>query len=141
MKKISLLLFLVFMFAASCKKYEEGPRVNFLTKKYRLVKSWQIQDYYYINKSGGTYTKIDVTLSMLSSLGYYRIEYKEDGTFENTRLNDIYRGFWKFSKDKEYIVNAYVDISLLDSLKIIRLTNKELWITKNQGKEEIHFIK
>ena len=69
------------------------------------------------------------------------IAYKKDGTFSIDLSSKTLNGDWIWYNKKEYIIQSAFDSTLIDTLKILKLTNKELWVSKKQFETEIHFIK
>ena len=127
------LLILLLTLATSCHKYPDGPNFSLLSKNYRLLRGWQLDRYY-------SY-KQDITDRILGQYGYYMIAYKKDGTFSIDLSSKTLNGDWIWYNKKEYIIQSAFDSTLIDTLKILKLTNKELWVSKKQFETEIHFIK
>lgn len=100
---------------SSCGKYEDGPSVSLLTKKARVVGSWDV-------KSIGTQAMI---------AGYsMNLNFEKSGvaTFSYTYGGSsyTYAGSWDFASDKENIlINIDGDAQLFE---IKRLTNNEMWL-------------
>lgn len=107
-------------FLFGCGKYEEGPGISLRTKKMRLTGEWEIDEYVVDNEN------------FTSDFNFYEIEFTNDNEFtERGQLEGFetftFEGDWDFSGDKEELELEYDDGDRAD-LKIIRLTNSELWV-------------
>jgi hypothetical protein len=97
----------------SCGKYEDGPGISLLTKKARVVGSWNI-------KSIGT--------ELYAS--NFNLSFEKSGsatfTYSYSGSSYTYAGSWDFASDKENLVlNIDGDVQ---TFEIKRLTNKEIWL-------------
>jgi hypothetical protein len=132
MKKITSILFAVVAMAlvtfSSCGKYEEGPGFSLRSKKARVVGEWVIEKTIY----NGVET----------STGFdgITIEFKKDNTYTASFMGMTDNGKWDFDSKKE---NLEITDDTGDKTveKILRLTNKELWLVEEVGgnKYETHY--
>jgi len=100
----------------SCGKYEDGPNVSLLTKKARVVGSWNV-------KSIGTQI-IPSSYNM-----NFNFEKSGSATFAYTYTGGggyTYTGSWDFASDKENLLLNIDGSAQLFEIK--RLTNKEIWL-------------
>lgn len=123
-KKTSIFIsFILLLTILSCTKYEDGPVITFRGKKVRLEGTWKYQSKIYVDQN------LEVTENLPATL----YTYSKDGTYSESTGN---KGTWKFS--------GSVDLKITDSTnvevvwEIIRLSNKQLWLRKNNV--EHHFI-
>ena len=141
MKKLSILFaaFAVVMLA-SCGKYEDGPGLSLRSKTSRLAGTWSITEAFQ-----GT---VDIK-TIITNGGSVEVTFDKDGAYTYTYnfvilgfpTNGSVNGTWEFSDDKADLV--ITDASgQSDSAKILRLTNKELWLEQtdsNGGTYEVHY--
>lgn len=120
MKKSSLLIGLVVVLSA-CGKYDDGPNVSLLTKKQRLQRQWDLDEY--MNESGSTLKD--------NSSAFWELEKDGDAEFTDDDGTKS-QGKWELDDEKErLIVTAeypFVGTVVLGNFKIKRLTKKELWL-------------
>lgn len=101
---------------SSCGKYEDGPNMSLLSKKARVVGSWNV-------RSIGT--------EVFPSNYVVNLNFEKSGsaTFTYTYAGGggyTYAGTWDFAADKE---NLLLNIDGSPELfEIKRLTNKEIWL-------------
>jgi hypothetical protein len=124
---------------ASCHKYPDGPSFSLLTKKARLDNIWRLQQY--------LVGDVDKTNAYLSGLTDFTFELSKKGAFKRTSTTNagVYtdEGSWEFSNKKEELIISYTTSNRpADTLVILKLKNKELWLmTKNSSPEEVfHYI-
>lgn len=128
-------LFLVVLFVASivlssCGKYDEGPSISLRSKAARLTGVWKI--------TKQTYNGTAVTLSAddLATT----LEYKKDETFTmTTQTYGPFNGTWKFSDDKTQLITSltFGGLTSSDTVNILRLTNKELFVEQVDGTDKM----
>jgi uncharacterized lipoprotein NlpE involved in copper resistance len=141
MKKLSILFtaFAVIMLA-SCGKYEDGPGFSLRSKTARLAGTWTVTEAFQ-----GT---VDITTSLTNG-GTVEATFDKDGSYIYT-YNFVILGFpttgsvngtWAFSSDKSAL-EVTDGSGQMDSSKILRLTNNELWLEQsdsNGGTFEVHY--
>lgn len=125
MKKINLIILVLSLgiFFNSCKKYEDGPTVSLKTKKMRLCRKWNLIE-----------TTLDGNTVLFGNYLYTDdYEYKTNGKYiitgEDARKAkpSYLEGTWSFSDKKEKLsLSIYTNSS--ETLNILRLTSKELWV-------------
>lgn len=132
---------LVLTVAVSCKRYEDGPAISLLPKKARLSNTWKVEQ---MMRNG-----VDETSNFNLLYPDYTI------TIDNTEVYEIYYsnapypylfpGTWKFTDSRKKFIRMTPDdsTSAYQTWEILRLKNKELWITYDDASlqpVEIHFI-
>ena len=141
MKKLSILFaaFAVVMLA-SCGKYEDGPGFSLRSKTSRLVGSWTVTEAF----QGST----NITTSLTNG-GTVDLIFDKDGAYTYSYdfvilgfpTNGSISGTWAFSSDKSSL-EVTDGSGQMDSSKILRLTNNELWLEQsdsNGGIYEVHY--
>ncbi len=108
---------------SSCGKYEDGPNFSLLSKKSRVVGTWDMKtltdsqtgatDNFCQN---GAYC-VEITMDKDNKL----TQKISDGSYSYT-----YTGTWNFNDDKTQLI--WTTPSYTTSYEIKRLTNKELWL-------------
>jgi hypothetical protein len=123
MKNKYFFLFLLPLFAlASCGKYEDGPGFSLRTKKARLTGTWNIEKVEGQSLDSGE--SIEWTFE---KDGTFKFVYKENGDV------DTANGTWDFSSDKEDLRLTVFGFTV--TFEILRLTNKDLWMTDEDNLE------
>lgn len=143
--KFFFLLILVFtgLLLPSCKKkkYPDGGSYSLLSKKARVDNSW-----IFGVVMGGENMETDMTSDFLGTYTRYNIVLTKDGNFgvyykiNNTEF--IEAGKWQLMAD-ETILHMTSNSGGSYEWKILKLKNKELWITDTHFKGapvEIHFV-
>lgn len=133
MKKY-LILLIVGISAAlvpSCKKYEDGPRLSFKSKKSRVANEWKYEQ---VTSSNGA--------NLTSSYANNFVEFKKDGSYIMTYSYGSATGTWQFASDKEDIVLTESGSGDSETLHILRLKEKELWFTisDSYGTMQYHLV-
>ena len=124
MKKY-LYILITIGFLASCKKYEQGPSISFLSKKKRLVKVWRVENVF----------NPDNIVQVYDFEG--TIEFKEDKTYREITPDYTLLGDWDFSPNKEH-VNVY-NPGLI-SFRILKLEKNNLWLIDEVANKEYHMV-
>lgn len=143
MKKIAILSVAALLFGGialtSCKKYEEGPALSLMTKKSRVAGTWEVESYWEngVDKTTDYRQGISSETYTLDKDGTYTISFTSlIGTF-----NDA--GTWEFINDKlELKTQSNTAGSDPDTVIIVRLKNKELWVkekTPGSIESEYHY--
>lgn len=124
----------------SCKKYEEGPRLSFRSKKERVSNTWKVDKYF---ENG-----VDETAEFKTKKINYVETFTEDGVWSYSYIheNGDYKadiGMWEFDKnsDKEEI-DRNAGGSTWEELHILRLKEKEFWFwyMDSGERKEFHLI-
>ncbi|MFA6924207.1 MAG: hypothetical protein WC223_08110 [Bacteroidales bacterium] len=130
-KFLIVLFFAISLTFIGCKKYNDGPRISFMPKKYRVANKWKI-DRKFENS-------VEVTRSADWENETY--EFKSNGGYFYTNVLGITsQGTWDLENTKE---NLVIFTSSSTVYKILRLKNKELWLedTNIPGIEtETHYV-
>ena len=116
---------LLLLFVSSCGKYEEGPNFTLLTKKTRMVGTWELTS----STSNGT----TVDLTQITS----KYILSKDGTYAFSSSVTIFGipvplsefGKWEFSEDKLQLLLTPDNSTNVNAVNILKLTNKELKTT------------
>ncbi len=132
-----LLLMLVVLFSlTSCKKYEDGPFIDFHSKTERVANSWKIsQATDNGNNITSDYNKYDLNLlkngtaSLVANYKFLGVDYEltTDGT-------------WTFLDDNEKLSFDFDNNDADGIYKILRLKEDEMWLKKDAGTLELHFV-
>ena len=71
----------------------------------------------------------------------YSLTFKDDDTWESTLDGQREAGTWEFDGDKENLQIKTGNTSTIESAKILRLTNDELWTEQIEGSDKfvIHY--
>jgi len=134
MRKITLLSIAVTLFF-SCGKFEEGPRISFLSVKSRVMGEWTLEKYMLDGE--------DITETYLNGRTE-EFKFQADNVMEyKTLSNDVVEGNWEI-EDNMVLMELkmttpeglpYIE---LDTLPLVRLTNKEMW-ARYENDVEKHF--
>jgi hypothetical protein len=130
LKKKSLILLLPFilicLLAVSCRKYEDGPGISFLSKKNRLYGYWNMEKW------------IENHVEQTSQLQFqHKFGFAKDGTYYYSFYDPPsgytinFMGTWEFKNQKQQLVLGLDDpINGMEYQvwDILRLTSKELWL-------------
>jgi len=128
MKKNNLIfLFLTFAFVfGSCKKYDEGPKISFRTKKSRVVGNWSVESaYLYDPTSKNNYDSL--SLVYRDSLITRQFQFGDDHKFtlrdkdQNIEYSNVR---WNFDSNYESVVLDKIDGKII-SLDIKKLEYKD----------------
>lgn len=134
MRKITLLLIAVTLFF-SCGKFEEGPKISFLSVKSRVMGEWTLEKYMLDGE--------DITETYLNGLTE-ELKFQADNVMEyKTLSNDVVEGNWEIEDNMvlmELKMTTPEGLPYLeqDTLPLVRLTNKEMWARYENGVEK-HF--
>ena len=148
MRYTSILLLLAILLEFGCKKYDEGPLMSMRSKKERLANDW-IRSESYLNGVLSTPSDLVIKSQEFKKDGEYILHLNDDrngSTLINgdtVETQEIF-GTWEFYDSKEYIIMttpqyAWGSLGSLgndlvgDTVKIVRLKEKELWVSKDYG--------
>ncbi len=141
MKKLSILFAAVaVVLFASCGKYTDGPGFSLRSKKSRVVGEWTVES--------AVQAGVDITSSITSG-GTVNLTFTKDGVYTyaydytvfGQHLSGTLNGTWDFSDDK-VTLDIKDGSGSTSSSKILRLTNKELWLEEtdsNGSTYEVHY--
>lgn len=119
--KIALLAILTTTVNTGCSKFEDGPSFSLRTKKQRLTGDWKMESVTVDGK--------DMTAEYLASMGdnsVYTIS--KDGKYHITGKHEDH-GTWQLGEDKDDIFTMSEAPGAISEVhRILRLTNKELWL-------------
>lgn len=156
-EKITLAVLITFLTIGiySCKKYEEGPALSLRTKKARVAGTWKVEKF--IDDNG-----IDRTTDWKNRYASEKIEFGKDGSYNGSFINTVVyggqtketAGTWEFDDKKTLLlwpapinpVSTPGTISTggstdnMSDFKILKLSNKEIWIRSDLGTEEYHLV-
>ncbi len=116
---------LLLLFVSSCGKYEEGPNFTLLTKKARMVGTWELTS----STSNGT------TVDLTQFSAKYLLS--KDGSYAFSSTLIVFgipvplseTGNWAFSEDKLQLLLTPDNSTNVNAVTILKLTNKELKTT------------
>jgi hypothetical protein len=134
MRKISFLL-LTALFFIGCGKFEEGPRISFLSVKSRVMGEWTLVKYMVDGD--------DMSEAYLNGRTE-EFKFQADNVMEyKTLSNDVVEGNWEIEDDMVLMELKMTTPDGLpyieqDTLPLVRLTNKEMWARYENGIEK-HF--
>jgi hypothetical protein len=134
MKKLSGVL-LALMLIFGCGKFEEGPKISFVSVKNRIAGEWKLEKF--------MQDEVDITEAYLGGL---TVEYtfEKDFTLEYRELgNQPIKGTWEVDGtnlllELEMTSPSGLEYFEQDTLPLIRLTNSEMWARFENGDEK-HF--
>lgn len=134
MKYLTILLSAsVLMATTSCKKYEDGPGISFLSKKSRVANTWEIEKA--TNNGNDVTSEYDQYELKLTKNGDAELDAKyEFGNFTGEFETD---GTWKFADDKETLILDFQDDDADKSYQILRLTKDEMWLRETGEEVEL----
>jgi len=113
MKNLFFALGLGLLTLASCSKYEEGSKFTVLSKKSRIVNTWE-----------GKTMKYGTTTETFNS-GDYVMTVEKDGKYTSTFGSYTSTGTWDFNDDKTSIITTDATGDK-DTMIIVKLKSKEL---------------
>ena len=131
--KISLVILVLFSVSTSCKKYTEGPMISFRSKKARVSGDWKIEQM--------TVNGSDVTSTFQTLVGAdYVLDIEKDGKYHVHGLASD-EGTWKLGEDGDdiYMMSSKTG-ALEQSLRILKLKNKELWLRQTAYNGDITIV-
>lgn len=116
---VIIALVLVSLTLMYCKKYNEGPRVSFRSKKERLANEWILSERYVADTVNMWDDSLNTGLLTLGKTGLYSLV--TDTLVES--------GQWVFNHDKKKVVLEIFDDTNVrpDLFQIQKLKEVELW--------------
>jgi hypothetical protein len=137
--KILFILFIITSFS-SCKKYEDGPAISFISKKERISNTWHVANYYEngTDKTTDFNNVLQNAVLTIEKSGSYHFSYKAFGLVDYNET-----GTWNFTNDdKDFITNPSTGTGTTATHHILKLRENELWYTDdadaNGIKREYH---
>lgn len=139
---ITTLFLLSFFLLFSCNKYDDGPPLSVRTKKARVAGDWRIDKYI---ENG-----MDRTDNYRAQYSDETVTFKKDGTFSSSATSTTAwggstttdYGSWSFVNDEQQLSKkSFSSGEPADTMQILRLTNKDLWVKTVSGLPliEIHY--
>jgi hypothetical protein len=127
-KSLSLFipLILLCLLAGSCRKYEEGPDISFMSKQYRLYGYWTMEKWIENNAEQSSELQFHHQFGFAKDGTYYYSFYDPPSGYT---IN--FTGTWEFRHQKQQLVLGLDDpINGMEYQvwDILRLTSKELWL-------------
>jgi hypothetical protein len=130
-KKISiiftLLVVIMMPFVQSCKKYPDGPLINFYSRTGRVANTWRVDNYL---KNGTDYTYL---------MAGYTETYTENGNYSYSWGNLSGTGVWAFQNSDTEIRLTGISHQESRTLTILKLEDKALWYYYFDGNDRIEF--
>ncbi len=132
---ITLICFLAITLP-SCNKYVDGPKLSLRSKKARLCGDWKLEFY--------SYNDADQTAALQALLGAnFKYDIEKDGKY-TVQGNFSTTGTWELGEDGDDVMfQSSASGATLDTYRILRLKNKELWWKQTQSNGdvvEMHFV-
>src|ERR1043166_1402187 len=130
---ISILTSIV-IFSSSCKKYDDGPAFSMRSKKARVAGEWTVAQVL-VNDA-------DQTNAFYSFYPGYLIILDKEGKYtERANGYPDEHGKWEFQRNKEEIYSLQDGATVGQTLTLLRLKNREMWVTYMIGpdKYEVHY--
>jgi len=127
MKKLLFALTLpIILFGLSCKKYEEGPQISFISDLNRISQTWALVS----ETSSGTTTSYTVEESPES------LTFKSDSTGEATYtilgISTSLSFAWEFI-DNTQLTMSFNGLAGSTTTTITKLSSKEMWLRESDG--------
>jgi hypothetical protein len=126
MKKMHYLLVIsvaIIISFNSCTKYEQGPTFCILTPEMRITGDWQMEELL-IEGNVAENMSFDIVINKdntgTSTSSY--LGFTEDSEFE-----------WKWGDDKTVLLMSDEESEEWEEYQILRLSNNEMWISKDNG--------
>jgi len=130
-KKISIILTLLAItmmpLVQSCKKYPDGPLINFYSRTGRVANTWRVENYL---KNGTDYTSL---------MAGYTETYTENGNYSYSWGNLSGTGVWAFQNSDTEIRLTGISHQESRTLTILKLENKAFWYYYFDGNDRIEF--
>jgi hypothetical protein len=125
-KKIIAAAGVTAMVVAGCGKYEDGPGFSLMSKKSRMVGTWDLVsatspstgEVYNYCQNGAECAEITMNKDNTMT---FKVSY------QGSSQSYSYAGTWDFNEDKSQL-NWTDEGGAVTSFEIKRLTNKELWL-------------
>jgi hypothetical protein len=133
-KKISIVLTLLVIcmmpVVQSCKKYPDGPLINFESRTNRVANTWRVETYLL---NGTDYTSL---------MAGYIETYSKDGNYSYTWGNIAGTGVWAFQNSDEEIRLTGISHQESRTEIILRLESKSFWYYYMDGndRKEFHMV-
>jgi hypothetical protein len=131
---------------SSCKKYPDGPRISFRTKKARVVNTWKLDEVKVDGFDDPNHSAIGQIWEFAKDNEYTIVDNSgtpySAGSWElnDTDLDD----FFKTDKKTRLIIREYSSYysGISNNLKILKLKHKAIWLSGNtyNGNIEYHFV-
>ncbi len=118
----NIVIIMLFALAlTSCSKYDENPAISLSSKDSRLCQNWLCTEVII----GGVSTS--------TNNWWISLNYNKNGTVESgaSFQPNTHTQPWSWNNDKTIIVGQVGNMSGEDSLVIVKLTKKELWVTNS----------
>lgn len=156
LKRISIVIVLAIILITSCKKYPDGPLINFHSKEKRIVGEWSV-DYFSIDGVDSTgylqaqpyYGKYGIS-NEIDQGQKGLVFFSKDYPTPNLNPNYTCMGYWKFVNKKRSIYMHFRIYSAQGECgpfraneitwDIYRLTDDDLWLKTNYNGKE-YFVK
>ena len=132
--RITLAIFLGMLILSACNKYPDGPKLSLRSKMARARGEWSIDK---VIENGN-----DVTNVFFSFYPNYLMILDKDGKYtERASGYPDEHGKWEFQRNKEDIYSLQDGASIGQTMKLLRLKNKEMWVSYTVGTDsyETHY--
>lgn len=126
MNKFVLGFLVIAVVFVSCKKYDEGPKISFRTKKARVVGNWDVESAYLYDPTGKNfYDSLSVVFQ--DSLKAHHYQFGNDNKFtlkDSDNYVQLSNVRWNFDSNYESVVLDKIDGKII-SLDIKKLEYKD----------------
>lgn len=124
------------VFFQSCQEFPEGPAVSLLSKTERVANDWKIGE------------ALDEGTNITTEYERYELNLTKGGeanlTAKYNFLGIAYEyntvGTWEFVSNEEKISFDFDNDEASGVYEILRLKKDEMWLKKDSGTVELHFI-
>jgi hypothetical protein len=116
--KATLIVAILTLVLPGCKKFEDGPAFSLRTVKARVTGTWHIDN---VSDNG-----VDATAAYQAFISSWVID--KSGSYTINEIFGNETGTWKLGEDKDDILFTKSGSSTVDSYRILRCKNKELWL-------------
>ncbi len=135
-KKLSSILVVVALSFTACKKYPDGPMIDFHSKAERVANNWKVGQAFDEGKDVTyDYTKYELDLTKGGNASL-TAKYKLFGTTYDFTTT----GTWVFVSNKEKISFDFDDNNADGVYSILKLKEDEMWLKNSNEKIELHFV-
>ena len=136
-KQIILAVACIFIVSLSaCNKYKDGPLISLRSKTERVANNWKVAQALDDGKDvTSDYNKYELSLTKNGSASL-----SANFTFLGGKYEYITDGTWDFTSNKEKLSFNFSNDDADGVYKILKLKEDEMWIKKDGGTLELHYV-
>ena len=135
-QKIYIAYLLIILTVSACRKYPDGPSLSLRSKTERAINHWKVAQ------------ALDNGKEVTSDYNQYELDIKKGGTaslaakysFLGSDYEYITNGSWTFVNEKEDLSFDFENNDADGVYLILKLKEDEMWLKKNGGTVELHFV-